>query len=111
MKLSELFPLSLSTTSHFDKALAPLANIAFDADANLSIGPGKKIDGHAELLVSEADWNGYKYSDLSAIADFSDGRVEARVESGSPMLDFTVSGGGDLGGQNPLQSFLQKSIT
>jgi len=91
------------TPSLLNKTIAPLENIAFNADAALSVGRhGKDIAGHAGIIVSDAVWNGYSFHDINVVADFGDGQVEVKAESHSPLLDFKLSGGGDLGGSDPL---------
>lgn len=91
--------------SQLDKSIAPLTNIDFDGEVNLSIAPKGMIEGHVGFYVDLVEWNGHSFSDISAEADFGDGRVDGRIVSLSPTLDFNIAGGGDLKGANPLTEF------
>ncbi|MCM1356860.1 MAG: translocation/assembly module TamB [Staphylococcus sp.] len=91
--------------SHLLPQLAALTEISFDSEANLVIVPGGGINGNATLSLPKIDWNGYSFTDISAKADFAGNRVDAELNSSSPLLDFSITGGGDLRGEAAVSEF------
>lgn len=76
--------------------LSPLTGIGLHARADLTMAHGKPTGGVAELLVSEAVWQGRTYTDLSAEARFTPHHVDFQADSRTPGFDFALSGGHDL---------------
>lgn len=88
--------------SKLGTGLSRLTDISFEAAADLAIGRNSTINGNAEVGISNITWDGTAYNDIMAQATFAGHHVDAAIDSNSPLADFSVRGGYELKGANPL---------
>ncbi|MCM1137054.1 MAG: translocation/assembly module TamB [Muribaculum sp.] len=86
--------------SAIDPRISKLSNIAFDALFDLEFEKGGYINGNAELEIPTILYAGNIYSDIEANAIFTGNHVEGKIGSSSPLLDFTISGEGEIYGSD-----------
>ncbi len=78
--------------SEFHHSLSPLTDIAFSAEADLSVGSKGNMDGDAKLAISHLQWKDYKFENIEADAKFEGRRIEALLMSASQILNFEMKG-------------------
>lgn len=91
--------------SLLDKNLSKLTTITFDAIFDIAIARNGNIDGTTEINIPHIEFGGYTYTDISGNAKFSGNHVDGKLASNSPLLDFSIHGGGDISGKNPKTEF------
>lgn len=96
--------------SAIDYRINKLTNIAFDAFCDLEFANDGCINGEARLDIPTLLYSGNIYSDIEANATFTGNHVEGKIDSSSPLLDFSISGEGDIHGVDA-QTILFASIT
>lgn len=96
---------SISTSgfslSELSPALKGLSYIEGSADVDVVVGPKQSIKGDASLSVGEIVYNGTSYTDLAAEATFIGDKVEYKASARNASADFDVTGGSDLGNDDP----------
>lgn len=85
--------------------IAPLTDLDLTADTDLTIHQSGRILGSVSLLVDDLIWQNTLFTDISANATFNGNSLDASIDSSNPGADFSVRGGGDLRGDNPLTQF------
>lgn len=85
--------------------LAPVTNLSFEANGDVTVVKPGVITGDAHIVVPTIEWNSYEFTDISANAKFLGNRFEIDAASTSQYLDFSASGGAEFKGARPLNEF------
>lgn len=85
----------------FGKGGAQLTEVALECRADLAIGKKGAIDGTAEADIAAITYRNNTFTDISASAAFANRHVDFTLNSASPGIDLTLSGGHDLAGERP----------
>lgn len=103
---------TLSCTSFdpslLDSRLTRLTSISLESVFDMAFARSGNINGNVELSIPEIEYGGYNYTDISGQANFTGNNAEIELNSSSPHLDFTLTGGGELHGARPLTEFFAK---
>lgn len=88
--------------SGLDAKFARLTGITLESTADLSISKSGAIDGNIDLSIDEAIWDGITYDNIAGNATFAGRHVDLAIDSDAPLADFSIRGGFDRGGADPL---------
>lgn len=94
--------------SLLDKKLTRLTSVSLESDFDIAISRNGNINGNVELNIPEIEYSGYNYTDISGQATFNGNNAEIELKSSSPHLEFTLTGGGELRGEQPMTEFFAK---
>ncbi len=93
--------------SQLNQMLTKLTNVSLESAFDLAISTNN-IVGTVDIDIPSIEYAGYNYTDIKGNAEFSGNKVEAELISGSPNLDFVITGGGEIHGEHPLTEFFAK---
>lgn len=88
--------------SGLDAKFARLTGITLESTADLAISKSGAIDGNIDLAIDEAIWDGITYDNIAGNATFAGRHVDLAIDSDAPLADFSIRGGFDRGGADPL---------
>ncbi len=93
--------------SQLNQMLTKLTNVSLESAFDLAISTNN-IVGTVDIDIPSIEYAGYNYTDIKGNAEFSGNKVETELISGSPNLDFVITGGGEIHGEHPLTEFFAK---